>query len=216
MTNFILLLLATISWDANMEADLMGYRVYYGQASRGYTQIVDVGNINRYRVDLPDGQWFFAVTAYDTADNESGYSAEVNTIIGNVPVVDSLNIITATFFGDAQGESRGFVIYGGQSGFMFDSPFASYELKFDLQLVGEGSCLNDDRLIYVNSWACFADTTTQQIVIPDTTRQIRFEFMDDCWLPNEPSDANIRIDNIWIIRRGKRPMGVEYFNVRLK
>lgn len=69
----------TVSWDSNTEADLAGYKIYYGTASRSYNKVVDVGNVVQYQIDnLSEGQtYYFAVTAYDTAFNESGYSAEV-------------------------------------------------------------------------------------------------------------------------------------------
>lgn len=68
-----------ITWDPNEEPDLAGYRVHYGTASRDYGQWQDVGLVTEHTVTLPSdvGTYFFAVTAYDTAGNESGYSAEV-------------------------------------------------------------------------------------------------------------------------------------------
>ncbi len=71
-----------LTWDANTEADLAGYRVYYGTSSRNYTQVIDVGKVTSYTLNqLQENQpYFFAVTAYDTAGNESGYSNEVSVI----------------------------------------------------------------------------------------------------------------------------------------
>jgi hypothetical protein len=58
--------------------DLAGYKVYYGPSSRNYTQSIDVGNYTGIAInDLPYGTWCFSVTAYDTAGNESGFSAEL-------------------------------------------------------------------------------------------------------------------------------------------
>ena len=58
--------------------DLAGYKVYYGPASGNYTQSIDVGNYTGAVInDLPPGTWCFSVTAYDTAGNESGFSAEL-------------------------------------------------------------------------------------------------------------------------------------------
>ncbi|MCA9732123.1 MAG: hypothetical protein H6696_02245 [Deferribacteres bacterium] len=73
-----------ISWNANAEPDLAGYRVHVGTASGNYSQIYDVGKYTGYSLTLdePGVTYFFAVTAYDTAGNESSYSEEVTAIFG--------------------------------------------------------------------------------------------------------------------------------------
>ena len=78
----------TLQWDANTEPDLKGYKIYYGTSSRNYTHSVDVGNVTTYQLtDLTEDQtYYIAVTAYDTDDNESGYS---NEVIYTVPGVDT-------------------------------------------------------------------------------------------------------------------------------
>jgi hypothetical protein len=70
----------TLAWDPNTESDLAGYRLHYGTASRSYTQRIDVGNVTQHTIpSLLAGQtYYFAATAYNTAGNESGYSAEVS------------------------------------------------------------------------------------------------------------------------------------------
>jgi len=72
-----------VSWNPNTEADLKGYRLYYGNASRNYQSQQDVGNVTQ--VTIPglseNVPYYFAVTAYDTAGNESAYSKEVFVIL---------------------------------------------------------------------------------------------------------------------------------------
>ncbi len=84
---------ATLSWDApttNTDGspltDLSGFNVYYGTSSGSYSQSTDVGNVTTYQVtNLTGGlTYYFAVTAYDTSGNESGYSSEVNKTIQSV------------------------------------------------------------------------------------------------------------------------------------
>ena len=71
-----------LQWDANSETDLAGYRVYYGTSSRSYGSPIDVGNTTTYTVsNLAAGTYYFAVTAYNTSNAESGYSNEVWTTI---------------------------------------------------------------------------------------------------------------------------------------
>jgi hypothetical protein len=72
-----------LSWSANIEPTLSGYRVYYGSAPGTYIQSaaqgINAGNVTVHIVNgLTGGQrYYFAVTAYDTSGNESGFSNEV-------------------------------------------------------------------------------------------------------------------------------------------
>jgi hypothetical protein len=52
---------------------------YQGTSSRDYDVTLDVGNWKSVTIaDLEDGEaYYFAVTAYDLENNESGYSNEV-------------------------------------------------------------------------------------------------------------------------------------------
>ena len=69
----------TLAWDYNQEDDLAGYRLHYGNSSGNYSEVIDVGNNNRYTVGgLSAGvAYYFAVTAYDSQGSESGYSTEL-------------------------------------------------------------------------------------------------------------------------------------------
>jgi len=72
---------ASLAWDANTDADLAGYRVYYGTSPGNYTQSVDVGNVTSTTINsLTDCTlYYFGVKAYDTTNNEStSFSNEVN------------------------------------------------------------------------------------------------------------------------------------------
>ena len=71
----------TLAWDANTEANLAGYKIYYGTASRDYDWFIDVGRVTTYTVtNLTDGvRYYFAATAYDNSNNESTYSGEVSS-----------------------------------------------------------------------------------------------------------------------------------------
>lgn len=77
---------------------MAGYKVYYGTASRSYSGIIPVGlNTSCQISDLETGyEYFFAVTAYDTAGNESQFSEEVSVFIAanddNVEIIDNINI----------------------------------------------------------------------------------------------------------------------------
>lgn len=92
----------TLQWDSNSEADLAGYRVYYGTAPMTYIQPkgsgLDAGLQTTYTVTgLTKGPtYYFAVTAYDseTPQNESDYSNEVFTNLGpNAPQNNRVKVI---------------------------------------------------------------------------------------------------------------------------
>ena len=70
----------TLRWQANTEADIAGYNLYYGTASRDYGLPIPTGNVTSYTVDnLDEGQtYYFSLTALDTSGNESGYSSEIS------------------------------------------------------------------------------------------------------------------------------------------
>jgi fibronectin type III domain protein len=73
----------TLAWRPNTEPDLAGYKVYVGTASGTYSfpgSAFVLGTVTSYTLfNLPKGQtYFFAVSAYDNAGNESGLSAEVS------------------------------------------------------------------------------------------------------------------------------------------
>ena len=73
----------TLTWQANREQDLAGYKIYVGTSSGSYTYAGSpfmIGNATAYTLSaLPKGQtYFFAISAYDTSGNESGLSSEVS------------------------------------------------------------------------------------------------------------------------------------------
>ena len=74
-----------VSWNANTEEDLAGYKVYYGTQSGQYGTPIDVGNTTSYQGSVPDdgATYYVAVTAYDTSGNESDFSEETSIYISN-------------------------------------------------------------------------------------------------------------------------------------
>ena len=79
-----------LAWDANTEADLAGYKIYYGSGSRVYGSAIVVGKVTTYTVrNLLPGTYYFSVTALNTAGLESAYSNEVSaTITGTTSKCD--------------------------------------------------------------------------------------------------------------------------------
>jgi hypothetical protein len=79
----------TLSWQAPTQnadgsalVDLKGYKVHYGSESKSYSDTIQVSNagITTYVVEnLNAGKYYFAVTAYNSAGQESSLSPEVST-----------------------------------------------------------------------------------------------------------------------------------------
>ncbi len=81
---------ARLSWNANTEEDVGGYKIYYGTASvaegdaGAYSDSITVGTItNRTICGLIDGRHYFAVRAWTESGFLGQISAEVSTEVSN-------------------------------------------------------------------------------------------------------------------------------------
>jgi hypothetical protein len=76
---------ATLTWTPNTDADLVGYKIYQRAASGAYgaaLAIVPVGTVTYQATGLSaNTTYFFVITAYDSAGNESLFSNEVSKSI---------------------------------------------------------------------------------------------------------------------------------------
>jgi len=71
----------TLVWDRNTESDLAGYKLYSSDVSGDYSDIpietiIKDSNTITIEMDVTT-DIYFVLTAYDTANNESGYSNQV-------------------------------------------------------------------------------------------------------------------------------------------
>jgi len=80
-----------LAWDPNQEADLAGYKIYFGTSPStgtdpkacgtcGYSTMIDVGNVTTYRIPglVQRQTYYISATAYDTSGNESVFSDQVS------------------------------------------------------------------------------------------------------------------------------------------
>jgi hypothetical protein len=84
----------TLAWDQSLDPTVSGYNVYYGTASRSYTNVVPVGSSTSATVsNLAVGvTYYFAATTYTLAGLESDYSAEASYQVpqpNNPPTLDT-------------------------------------------------------------------------------------------------------------------------------
>jgi len=85
-----------LSWNANDEADLAGYRIYYSKKSRldgngvspRYEYNFEVGKqITNFTIpNLAPGAYYVALTAFDDSGNESTFSEEKSITIPEVTI----------------------------------------------------------------------------------------------------------------------------------
>jgi hypothetical protein len=93
---------ASLSWDANTEEDLAGYRVYHSTAPGIYPDpaIVVLGLTTNYVEVFPDlaedTRYYYTITAHDLTGNESLRSNEVSKVILATPPAPVLAAIPAT------------------------------------------------------------------------------------------------------------------------
>ena len=141
---------ATLSWDAS-PSDVAGYKVYYSVGSSGPPfegngaaeggSPIDVGNVLTVTVNnLSDSDaYFFAVTAYDVAGNESTYSNMVESpavsvanhppelsSIGNKTIIEGGTISFALTASDVDGDSLAYSAVGLPSGAGFNAATATF------------------------------------------------------------------------------------------
>lgn len=90
---------ATLTWTANSEADLAGYKVYRGNGVCAVGPLqplvvsgspVSLGKVTTYTdttVPVFDGDLCYELTAIDTANNESPHSTRATKVINGIPPV---------------------------------------------------------------------------------------------------------------------------------
>jgi hypothetical protein len=77
-----------LGWDASQSSDVAGYKVYSGTASGVYTAVSDEGpSTTGTLANLADATtYYFSVTAYDAAGDESAGSNEISFTTAAAPV----------------------------------------------------------------------------------------------------------------------------------
>lgn len=83
---------ATLTWDANTEEDLVGYRIFYRIAGQGYNYEAPAWEGSEVICTISgldyDVIYYFVARAFDESGNESGDSNEVSVYFGQEEVPD--------------------------------------------------------------------------------------------------------------------------------
>ncbi len=71
-----------LTWAANKEPGIAGYKVYYGTTPGEYGKGIDVGNVKKITLGgLIKGQtYYIAIKAYNWYEKESDFSQEVSAV----------------------------------------------------------------------------------------------------------------------------------------
>lgn len=71
-----------LSWDANKEPGIAGYKVYYGTTPGKYGPGIDVGNVTKYTLEglVKRQTYYIAIKAYTGSGKESAFSQEVSGV----------------------------------------------------------------------------------------------------------------------------------------
>ena len=77
----------TLAWDPSPDGSVVGYKLYLGPTSGGYTNSVTVGNVTNAVISnlVATATYFFAATAYDGSGLESAFSNEVQYTVPTPP-----------------------------------------------------------------------------------------------------------------------------------
>ncbi len=106
-----------LTWSANPESDISGYRLHYGTAAAPYATVVDVTSTSSLVKNLTKGLTYtFAVSAYNASGVESGFSAPVSFTVGSptiIPPATLANISSRALVGSGDNVMiGGFIIEG--------------------------------------------------------------------------------------------------------
>ena len=88
---------ATLTWNANSEPDLAGYRVYQcsqqpcTSTSGKASSLATLGKVTSFNIGLPPVTQYYFITAYDFSNNESGSSNLATFIPAGAPPPPPLN-----------------------------------------------------------------------------------------------------------------------------
>lgn len=95
---------ATLTWTANSEPDLVGYRVYQcslepcSRASGTASFLATLGTVTSFNIGTPTVTQYYFITAYDLSNNESAASSLATYTPAGTVVPPAIGVSPANFF----------------------------------------------------------------------------------------------------------------------
>ena len=179
----------TLTWDANSEGDLAGYRVFYREEGQSYDYNEPgwEGSDTTCAIsDLDENTtYYFVARAFDTSGNESGNSNEVSyqpsLPPSNLPPLST--VITSPYYGQTGCELLTHIT---------TEPFSDPDGDLHVQSRWQISKQEDfsSLILDVTSTEHLTELTVPRTVLePDTTYYVRVQFYDVYLEPSEWSDT---------------------------
>ncbi len=102
---------ATIEWNSDASTTVAGYDVYYGLSTGNYTTTVNAGNNTSATLqNLTSPTYYIALTAYDSNNDQSGYSPELVIDLLTASAGAGGTIAPSGSFFQSQGTNQTFTI----------------------------------------------------------------------------------------------------------
>ena len=208
----------TLRWDENTETDLAGYKLYYKTDTPGSPYDGTGADQGPSPVDIPIGSlsdpnnpeftitgldaghiYFLVLTAYDTEENESGYSNEVSTFYISSPQNGfCVNYAGHTSF-NVSGRGAGganIEIYSGSTlvGTTTANADGSWSWDVNFTSVSEGAVSLNAKInaVYSNTVTGTLDFSAPQVSSTPTVTELTENSAVIEWTTNEPGSSIIQ------------------------
>ncbi len=212
-----------VSWNANTDPDLAGYRVHLGHQSHAYSAKYDTKDTTyRFSGLQSDTLYYVAVSAVDTAGNESGFSEEkvIRLVDKSLPQPSSSLlqpprslVINHSAFGPDDFSYAGEARHKDEAAYIpgsYDHIFIarSPHGAFDLEVMARGDVVRNlkpvmriylGKITPADSLAeVIVDSTwqTYHLALRGDGRALLLVFVNDYWDPDAGEDVNLYIKHV--------------------
>jgi len=188
---------ATVTWNANSESDLAGYKIYYGTSPRtgtdpktctlcGYSNSVNAGNVTSYNLSsLTDGlTYYFSVSAYDTSGNESSFSTEVSKAM---PLTPDATAPTVSITAPSGGTVSGSVSFNASA----SDPIVSGQVNSGLKLI----TLSVDGSVFATSSSSSISKSLDTTTLTNASHTLTAVAQDNAGNQSSTASVTITVNN---------------------